>query len=235
MSDAVRGSSPRALSRLTGALYLAIMVGGMFTEGVTERLVVAHDAAATARSIVAHEALWRLGVAANVATALCDAAVATLLFILLEPVSRAGAAAATAFRIAFAGALAAGAAFLLAPLWLVGGGGTEAAQAQALLIYSLKLHSAGFDVALALFGAHLMIVGVLIARSTFLPRWLGWGLAVAGACYAANSFIGFVAPAIDARLFPWILLPGFLSEGALTLWLLIRGVDSTRWPAARPT
>jgi hypothetical protein len=33
------------------------------------------------------------------------------------------------------------------------------------------------------------------------------------------------------ELFPWILLPVILGEGALAIWLLVVGVNSTKWNA----
>ncbi|WP_304169407.1 DUF4386 domain-containing protein [Phenylobacterium aquaticum] len=237
MADLAERPSPRALARLTGLLYLYIIVAAMFSEAfVRSRLIVSGDPAATVRNIAASEGLWRWGVAANVSTTLCDVAVAALLFVLLAPVNRTASLTAAAFRLAYAAAMAASAAFLVAPLLLLGDfaskSAIEAAQIQSLVSYSLRLHAAGFDVALVLFGVHLVLVGLLIARSTYLPRLLGAALAVAGACYIANSFIGFLAPSLAARLFPWTLLPGFVAESSLALWLLIAGVNPARWREA---
>jgi hypothetical protein len=230
--------SPRALARLTGLLYLYIMVAAMFAEAfVRARLIVSGDAATTVRNIAASQSLWRWGLAADVSTTLCDVGVAVLLYILLRPVSRAGSIGAASLRIAYSAAMAAGAVFLIGPLLLLGpafaASRSASSEIQTLALYSLRLHDAGFTVALVLFGAHLMVAGTLIARSTFFPPVLGVALAFAGACYFANSFIGFIAPVLASSLFPWILLPGFLAEGALTLWLLIVGVDPERWFAAQ--
>lgn len=237
MADIRGTTSPRALARLTGGLYLYIMVAAMFAEAfVRGRLIVPDDAAATVRNIASSEGLWRWGVAADVSTTLCDFAVAALLFVLLRPVSRTMSLSAAVFRLAYAATMAASAALLIAPVQLLGGApgrlALEAPQTQPLVMYSLRLHAASFDVALVFFGVHLVLVGVLIARSTFLPRQLGAALGFAGVCYFANSFLEFVAPALASRLFPWILLPGFLAEAALTLWLLIAGVSPQRWRAA---
>ncbi len=238
MNKAAGKGSPRTLGRVTGALYLYLMVAAMFAEAfVRDRLVVTGDAAATARNIAFSETLWRWGVVANVSTTLCDVAVAALLYVLLRPAGRAASIVAAFFRLAYSAAMAANAAFLVGPLLLLGaapgGSAAQSSQVQSLIMYSLRLHAAGFDVALVFFGAHLVLVGVLIARSNVLPRPLGSALAVAGSCYLANSFAGFVAPALASGLFPWILLPGFLAEAALTLWLLIAGVDAERWHLAR--
>ena len=229
--------SPRGLARLTGALYLYIMVAALFTQaGVRDRVIVAGDAAATAHNIVVSEGLWRLGVAADVSVTLCDVAVAALLFVLLRPSGPTTSLAAAAFRLAYSAAMAASAMLLIGPLLLVHDTASHGAAVPpgvaALVRYSLQLHDAAFDVALTLFGVHLVLIGALLARSRFLPRPIGVALVVAGLCYGANSFIGFVAPRVASSLFPWILLPGFLAEAALTLGLLVVGVDAKRWSIA---
>lgn len=234
MTTTAAPAAPRTIARVTGALYLYIMAAGMFAEAfVRDRLIVGGDAAATARNISSSAMLWRWGLAADVSTTLCDVAVAALLFVLLRPAGPATSTVAAFFRVAYGAVMAGSAALLAAPLALLGGSGAAAGsaqlQVQALVMYSLRLHGAAFDIGLVLFGAHLILVGALIMRSTFLPRLLGAALALAGACYLANSFIGFLSPALPSMLYPWILLPGFLAEAALTLWLIVKGVDTERW------
>lgn len=54
-------------------------------------------------------------------------------------------------------------------------------------------------------------------------------MAIAGLCYVTNSFVYFLAPWLSGRLFPWILLPCFVAELSLALWLLVMGVNVQRW------
>jgi hypothetical protein len=57
-------------------------------------------------------------------------------------------------------------------------------------------------------------------------------MAVAGACYLANSFAHFLFPATGAALFnAGILVPCFVAELSLTLWLLVKGVNAAQWEA----
>jgi hypothetical protein len=102
-------------------------------------------------------------------------------------------------------------------------------QLQALALMFLKLRAQGFNICLVFFGFYCLLIGYLIFRSTFLPRIVGVLMAIAGLCYAANSFATFLAPAFAARLVPYILAPGLLGEGSLTLWLLVKGVNIQRW------
>jgi hypothetical protein len=64
--ERIAGASPRHLARIAGGLYLIIIVGGFFAIGfVPAALVVPGDAAATAHNILAHELLYRSGIAAH--------------------------------------------------------------------------------------------------------------------------------------------------------------------------
>jgi Domain of unknown function (DUF4386) len=72
--------SARALARTGGILYLYIIVAAMFAEmAVRGRLLVHGDAAATASNILGSETLFRLSLAGEVLTCVCDAALAIIL------------------------------------------------------------------------------------------------------------------------------------------------------------
>jgi hypothetical protein len=83
----------------------------------------------------------------------------------------------------------------------------------------------GYGVALIPFGLHCVLTGYLIVKSTFLPRFLGMLMALAGLGY-----LMFLWPPLGDRLFfPYIVVPGVVGEGSLTLWLLVMGVNNMRW------
>jgi hypothetical protein len=46
----------------------------------------------------------------------------------------------------------------------------------------------------------------------------------AGASYFLNSLSAILSPALNAALLPGILLPSFIGEFSLALWLTIKGV-----------
>ena len=43
------------------------------------------------------------------------------------------------------------------------------------------------------------------------------------------AFASFLAPAFAASLVPYIQLPSLAGEGSVCLWLLIKGVDASKW------
>lgn len=80
--------------------------------------------------------------------------------------------------------------------------------------------------ALVWFGLHCGANGILIARSGFLPRWIGYLL-----IFAAVGWLTFASPELARSLHPLNLVPGMLGEGAALLWLLFKGIDAHRWPS----
>jgi len=77
---------------------------------------------------------------------------------------------------------------------------------------------------LVFFGFYCLLIGYLIYRSSFLPRMLGVAMA-----FASLGWLTFLSPALGQSLYPYNLAPGMIGEGALTLWLLVKGVDARRW------
>jgi len=77
---------------------------------------------------------------------------------------------------------------------------------------------------LVFFGPFCVLLGLLIVRSRFLPRWLGWPLIVAGL-----GWLAYLNPEVAQHAKIVIFPVGFVAEFELMLWLLLRGVDEVRW------
>jgi len=77
---------------------------------------------------------------------------------------------------------------------------------------------------LVFFGFYCLLIGYLIMRSTFLPRILGVLMAIGGL-----GWLTFMSPTLSHSLYPYNLAPGMIGEGALTLWLLVVGLNEQRW------
>ncbi|HMG72660.1 MAG TPA: DUF4386 domain-containing protein [Pyrinomonadaceae bacterium] len=86
------------------------------------------------------------------------------------------------------------------------------------------VHAVSYINPLVFFGFYCLLIGYLIFRSTFLPRILGVLMVFAGL-----GWLTFLSPPLADSLSPYIFIPGLLGEGALTLWLLIMGVNVQRW------
>lgn len=77
---------------------------------------------------------------------------------------------------------------------------------------------------LVFFGFYCVLIGYLAYRSTFMPRIIGVLLILAGLGY-----LTLLWPQFGNSLVPYNYAPGLIGESALTLWLLLRGVDTARW------
>lgn len=235
MSDR-RFETPQNYARTGGLFYLVIIVTALFAEGfVRGRLIVSGDAAATASNILAFQRLFRTGLAADLVNCALDVAVAVILYVLLKPVSRNLALLAALLRITADTILGFDGILHLAAVVILGGGEYlkvfSPQQLDALAYLSLKLHGQGYNISLVFFGFGCGVLGYLIYRSTYLPRLIGVLLVVTGLCYLFHSFAAIVAPQLSASLYPWTLLPGFISEVTLCVWLIAKGVNVPRWNA----
>lgn len=228
----MRRVDPRNEARIGGVLYVIVIITAFFAElFVRSSLIVPNNPAATAHNILASERLYRVGGLADLVNLSCDIGVAIILYDLLRPVDRSIAFAAATFRIAFDIGLAGATVFHFAPLYLIKGlpyaAAFSAAQVQDLAYEMLQVHNLGYNLFLIFFAAHLLLIGYLIIRSTYLPRLLGILLLVTGFCYLANSVLHLVFPEVATSFY--LLLPGLISEFALAGWLLIRGVNIAKW------
>jgi hypothetical protein len=77
---------------------------------------------------------------------------------------------------------------------------------------------------LLFFGPYCLLLGYLIFRSTFVPRILGVLMALAGL-----GWLAFLSPPLAKYLSLYLEILGVLAEGLLMLWLLVKGVNVSRW------
>jgi Domain of unknown function (DUF4386) len=99
----------------------------------------------------------------------------------------------------------------------------------------LLLHSFRYDwaMSLVLFGIHLVLVGYLIFRSTYIPRIIGILLVIDGLGWVVDSVSPYLLP--NAKL--GFVSITFFGELVFMLWLLIRGwkiKETSVNPAADP-
>jgi len=226
--------SPRLYARIAGFLYLIVIVGGVFAElFVRGRLIVHGDAAATAHNIVAHELLYRWGFAVELFyCAFCNVPLALIFYNLFKVVNKNVALLVVFFDLVGTAIESVSLLAHFAPLVFLGGGHYLSAfneeQLQASAYMSLQLFDTGFAICLVFFGFYCLSLAYLILRSTFFPRLIGVLLAIEGLGYLINSFALFLAPALEARIFPYFMATA-IGEVALCLWLLVMGVNEHRW------
>jgi hypothetical protein len=223
----------RSKARIAGFLYLIIIVGGLFAVGVVPAAtLVPGDPAGTAERMIDHEGLYRLGLTVHVVIVLCNIPLAVLFHDVFRAANRGLATVVVLFILMAAtiegitlidqfGALALVQRGPAASL-LTGEG------LQAQLALHLALQEFGFNLSLVLVGCYAVLAGLLIVRVRLLPRTVGALLAVGGLSYLIHSFATFLAPGSAANLFPYIQIPSFIGESALTVALLTGRLNHAR-------
>ena len=226
--------SPRRVARTIGALFLLIILGGVFAQGfVSERLIVFSDAAATANNILAHQGLFQLGFTVYLIEMVCQVATVALWYVLLRPVSKPIALVAAFIELGGAVIKTFARVFFIAPLWILlrTAGGASAAltgftpeQVHSIALVLLKVNDYGAATALAFFGFSTVLNGYLIFRSAFLPRWLGVLGMISGL-----GWLTFLYPPLGYSSFMFLAPIGLLSSAAMIFWLLVFGVNEEKW------
>ena len=212
-------SEHRALLLPAGIAYAVIIIAGIWSEGfVRTALTVPGDAAATSAAILADEALFRLSMAADMVMALCDVALAVLLYVILRPYGAVLALLAMALRLVQAAIIGANLVNQQAVLLALDG----SSGGETLALMHLQMQSVGYDLGLVFFGAASLVLAVLILRSGWIPRPLGWLIGAAGLVYLAGSFLRILAPHLtDAFSYAYII--PVMAETGFAIWLLWAG------------
>lgn len=227
-------TSPQLYARIGGLAYLFIIIAGAFGElFIRNKMLVPGNAALTADNIAASPLLWRIGIAGDLLMHVCDLIVTIVYYKLLKPVNKDLALLAVLFGMIQTAVLVANKMNLMMPIFLLDNAGYlkafTAEQLQAWSYLSVKAHGYGFGIGLIFFGFECLIDGYLILKSGYLPKLLGMLIQIAGLCYLINSFALILAPRLANQISPAILLPPFVGELSICLWLIFKGVNLVKW------
>ncbi len=211
------------------SLLLMALLAPFANFGVLQTLVIPSDAAATVANIVASMGSFRFAIAAFLVVAILDIVVAWGLYLLLRPTSESLALLVAWLRVAYAAVFAYALVNLLDVAQLLQG--TEAtaltpAQVQAQVASSIASFGNGWDLALAIFGLHLVGLGVLLIRSVAFPRLLGALVLLAGAGYLADSLGAILVPDYSLTISVFT----FVGEALLIVWLFKIAIRGSRSP-----
>lgn len=231
----IAGMSPRGASILIGAIYVILIVGGLFAGGyVRPQLIVPGDAGATALNILENQFLYRLGFVVSLFYLTGAFVLVWVFYHLFRPVHDALASLALVFGVVATIIEAMNLVNHYAPLRILGSssfGAFEVAQVEALALVYPTIFAGGLGISLTFFGIFCVLTGYLMFRSGLIPPVLGVLYALAGLAYLINSLTGFLVPSAAGVLFPYILAPALVAPFALASWFLFRGVDAGAWEA----
>jgi hypothetical protein len=230
MTIGVPDDTQRTAARVVGAAYLVALVPAVFAEFyVRGQLVVAGNAAQTALNIVAHERLFRLGIASNLAVFAIDIALITALYLILNPINRSLALLALGWGLVETAILVVATLSDLNALRILSGAEYlnvfELDRLQTLARLSVGTHADVYNVGLVFAGLRSTTFCYLWFESGFIPRALaGFGVVASflmGVC--AYSFIIFseLAAIVPVGTYGG---PIFLFELTMGVWLVFKGL-----------
>lgn len=211
----------------TGLFTTAVVVFANF--GIHARLIVAGNAAETARNILAHERLFRIGIACDLIYSAGLAVLLTALYVVLKPVNRGLALLAAFWRLAYALMWVLTTLNLFDALRLLRGADYlrvfEADRLQALARLYI---GAGFDqyyVGLLFYALASTACSYLWFKSHYIPRALAaWGVISSVFCTAC-TFVFIIFPDFSKVVnLWWFDSPMATFEMATSVWLLVKGL-----------
>jgi len=213
--------------RIAGCLYLLTGFSIIRPMYVGRTLMVRDDAVSTLHNIAAHELLFRLGMVSDLIAGLGCLIAALALYELLKGVDRK----LGVLMVVLGGLMPC----VVDSLNVLNDAATvviargepfvslfDKPQQAALAALFLRIHDHGFLITEAFAGLWLFPFGLLVVRSGFLPKILGFLLFVSGFGYLAISGAGLLFP-LDVERVSEIASPALLGEGGIIVWLLIKG------------
>ena len=205
-----------------GLLVMAILAP-IANFSILHRLIVPDDAGKTFTNIAASLGQFRLGITLFLAIAILDIIVAWALYVFLKHVSMSVSLLAAWFRIIYAAMLGVVSIYLINVIQLISGAGYLSAfgpdQLHAQVMLSVNNFTQGWNFAMTIFGIHLLLLGYLLFKASYMKKILGILVIIAGLGYVADG----IGKVLTSNYTVTISAFTFIGEVVLIFWLLIAG------------
>ncbi len=222
--------SQRKAARVVGVVYLLVIVLAIFAGVYVPAQLIVHDnAAETARNIMAHERLFRLGIATDLIAFAADVVLVTALYVVLKPVNRGLALLATFWRLIETSVFVVITLTGFDVLRILSGADylrvSEADRLPALAMLSMDAHRTGYNVGLLFAGLGSTVFCYLWLKSNYIPNALAaWGV-FSSFLLAACSFAFIIFPDLAKVVtVGYYGGPIFIFELTMGFWLLLKGL-----------
>ena len=218
--------SQRQAAILTGFGLLFMFISGIFTS-TPEATAILEDAVASQNTI-------RMNIVGIIMMLVFDVIVALGLYAFLKPVNKSFSMLSAFFRLLHVAIYGASIIYLLFVSRLLynlddlSDLNTDELQTQIMLF--LKGHEYGFHIGLVFFGFHLLVLGYLFIKSTYVPKILGAFFIIVALGYLINSFVSFLVPTYEnfqTLMQQIVFIPAIIAELSLCIWLLLKGGKAT--------
>ena len=213
--------------RAAGGFYLLLVVTSIFGFVTPQALIVSNDAGATAARILASETLFRLSIVSSLVATIAFVFLARELYRLLSGVDRRQATLMVvlvllSIPISFVSSLSE-----IAALRLLHGpalSGLGPGDTKGLALFFLGLSSDTSTLNSVFFGLWLLPFALLVIKSGFIPRLLGYLLIIAGCSYLVGSLNFLLSPPFRPVVSS-IVTVGYLGELAVVGWLVFKAAQ----------
>ncbi|MBP9083911.1 MAG: DUF4386 domain-containing protein [Bacteroidia bacterium] len=225
--------SNKNLARIAGLCYLIVIATGLFSEVfVRQALIVSNDALTTAHNIQTNEMLFRWGFVADLINFVVGIPTILIMYHFFKKSNKMLLQIALALVIIQTAIIAVNLLNQITPLLLLGDDTYldtfQQSQLATLSLLSLNIQSQGYAIGLVFFGFYCILIGFVIYRTKAIPGIIGVLYAIAGLCYLINSFTMFLSKGFANPMFVYLAIPILIGELSVCLWLLIKGIDTTK-------
>jgi hypothetical protein len=226
-------NSQRVAAKIAGVsglfAFVIVVVGNYALLGP---LIVAGNAAETARNIMAHQTQVRLALTCFLMYSASVVVLLTALYVILKPVDRTLALMGALLRLVFA------LLWLLAPLNLLGalrllGSATylqmfEADRLQALARLQIAANFDDYYLGLPFFGLAATVCSYLWLKSGYIPKPLAAFGVIASAWCVICAFVFLIFPHFNSVVNDyWFDSPMAIFELVVSFWLLFKGIGAS--------
>ena len=205
-------------------LILMAIIAPIVNFNILQGLIISEDPAIATENIQSSEGLFRLGIYGFLIVAILDIIVAWGLHIILKSENEALSLLTAWFRLIYAAILAIALFNLLNVLTLLDNSNSQLLfkqdELQAQVMLAVNAFNRGWDFGLIIFGLHLLLLGYLIYKSDYFPRFLGLLVSIAGLGYTIDSSGNILSANYNIS----IAMFTFIGEVLLIFWLILRGI-----------
>ena len=215
------------IAGVSGLLAVVIVIFGNYV--LLGPLVVAGNAAETARNIVAHQTQLRVALTCFLIYGVIVVVLLSALYVILKPVNRLLALIAALFRLVFALLWLLTTLNLLGALRLLGDAGylqvLGAEHLQALARVNVAANFDDYYVGLPFFGLAATVCAYLWLRSGYIPKALAAFGLIASAWCVICAFLFLIFPDFNKAVNDyWFDSPMAIFELIVSGWLLFKGI-----------
>ncbi len=230
--------SNKRLARIAGFCYLVVIATGLFSEVfVRQTLRVTNDALTTAHNIQTNEMLFRWGFVADLINFIVGIPTILIIYNFFKKSNKILLQIALTLVIIQTAIIAVNLLNQITPLLLLTNdtylSTFQQSQLATLSLLSLNIQSQGYAIGLVFFGIYCILIGFVIYKTNAMPRVIGVLYAIAGLCYLINSFTMFLSKGFANPIFVYLAIPIFIGELSVCLWLLLKGIDTTKLENSR--